>query len=94
MDELENKVKKVKSANKKGGIIALIIAVVLVVIGIASTPNKENWKEFDVGERYKADSSGSWTVLLLCRPLRLCMCLDLWVSLACSDILSSLSKED
>ena len=47
MDELENKVKKVKNANKKGGIIALIIAVVLVVIGISSTPNKENWEEFD-----------------------------------------------
>lgn len=47
MDELENKVKKVKNANKKGGIIALIIAVVLVVIGIVSTPNKESWEEFD-----------------------------------------------
>ena len=42
MDELESKVKKVKNANKKGGIIALIIAVVLVVIGISSTPNKES----------------------------------------------------
>ena len=47
MDELENKVNKVKNANKKVGIIALIIAVILVVIGISSKPDKETWEEFD-----------------------------------------------
>lgn len=48
MDELENKIKKVKTANKKGGIVALIIAVVLVLIGISqTTPDKETWKSFD-----------------------------------------------
>ena len=35
------------------------------------------------GERCKIDSSGNWTLLLLCPPLRLCVCLDLWVSLTC-----------
>ena len=59
MDELENKIKKVKTSSKKGGIVMLLIAVILVIVGISqSNSDKESWENFDgmeSGEYYQAD---------------------------------------
>lgn len=59
MEEFEKKLKKAKKGQSKTGVIFLIFAIILLVIGITTgNPDKESWAIFDgldSGEHYKAD---------------------------------------